>query len=162
MTEDRRQNISIATKTSLQKAMNTAVRILTQRDHSTYELKQKLKQRGIPREVIDPVIFKCTRLNYIDDKRTAQAYISELKTKCFGKRHIRSALKKKGLAGAAIEKILLENCPEAEERANASRLLKKKIKMFNREEDTNRRRDKIYRFLYSRTRYQNSKYQTGH
>jgi SOS response regulatory protein OraA/RecX len=76
MTEDRRQNYATPTKTSRRDAMNAAVRILTHRDHSKYELKQKLQKRGFASEVIDTVILACLRLNYIDDERTARVYIS--------------------------------------------------------------------------------------
>ena len=150
MTANRRQNVSPSAQKSNQKAMNAAVRILTHRDHFKNELKQKLQQRGFASEVIDAVITECERLNYIDDNRTALVYISQLKRKCFGKRHIRLALKKKRLNGAAIEKFLLENYTETEEHENGVRLLEKKIKTFNREENLKKRRDKIYRFLYSR------------
>ena len=150
MTENRRQISATPAKTSHQQAMNAAVRILTYRDHSKYELKQKLQKRGFASEVIDTVIIACERLNYIDDKRTARLYISQLKRKRFGIRHIRMALKKKRLYGAAIEDILLENYAKIEERKNADKLLEKKMKTFNREEDLKKRRDKIYRFLYSR------------
>jgi regulatory protein len=149
MTENRK-NISNSTRTSRTKAMNTAVRILTDRDHFKYELKQKLQQRGFASEVIDTVITECERLNYIDDNRTAEVYISQLKRKCFGKRHIRLALKKKRLSGAVIQKLLLENYTQAEEHKNGVKLMEKKIKTFNREADSKKRRDKIYRFLYSR------------
>ena len=150
MTENRRQNFSPPAQKSNQQALNAAVRILTYRDHSKYELKQKLQKRGFASEVIDTVIIACERLNYIDDKRTARLYISQLKRKRFGIRHIRMALKKKRLYGAAIEDFLLENYAKIEERKNADKLLEKKMKTFNREEDLKKRRDKIYRFLYSR------------
>ncbi len=150
MTEDRRQTFSDPAKTSRTDAMNAAVRILTHRDHSKYELKRKLQQRGFASEVIDTVILACQRLNYIDDERTARVYILQLKRKLFGIRHIRMALKKKRLYSAAIEDILLENYAKIEERKNADKLLEKKMKTFNREEDLKKRRDKIYRFLYSR------------
>jgi len=130
--------------------MNTAVRILTHRDHFKIELKQKLQKRGFASGVIDTVITECERLNYIDDIRTAHVYISQLKRKCFGKHHIRLSLKKKRLSGTVIEKILLENYTETEEYEKAGKLLEKKMKTFNREEDSKRRRNKIYRFLYSR------------
>jgi regulatory protein len=104
MKEDRRQTFSTPAKTSHQQAMNTAVRILTNRDHSKFELKQKLQQRGFGNTVINTTIAECERLHYIDDLRTAHAYILQLKRKCFGKRYIRMALKKKRLSGAAIEK----------------------------------------------------------
>lgn len=130
--------------------MNAAVRILTYRDHSKYELRRKLQQRGFTSKVIDTVIGECERLNYIDDLRTARLYISQLKRKCFGLRHIRMALKKKHLGGVVVESILLEKYTEDEEYENAARLLQKKMKTFNREEDLRKKRDKIYRFLYSR------------
>jgi regulatory protein len=150
MTVYRGQNFSIPDKTSRQRAMNTAVRILTHRDHSKYELKQKLQKRGFAREVIDTVIAECERLDYINDPRTAHLYILQLKRKCFGRRYIRMALKKKRLSGAVAENLLLENYPEAEERENAGRILEKKRETFEREEDKKKSREKIFRFLVSR------------
>lgn len=150
MTADRRQSFSNAGRTSYQKAMNTAVRILTNRDHSFYELKQKLQQRAIENEVIGAVMAECERLNYINDERTARLYISQLNRKCFGKRYIKMALRKKGLRGDAIENILLQKCSEVEERKKAARLLGKKMKASNQEKEAAKKRDNIYRFLYAR------------
>ena len=150
MTEDRRQNYATSTKTSRTDAMNSAVRILANRDHSKYELKQKLRQRGFASKVIGTVMMECERLNYINDHRTAHVYISQLKRKCFGKRYIRMALKKKRLSSTAIENFLLENYPEADEHESAGKLLEKKRETFGREADLKKRRDKMYRFLYSR------------
>jgi regulatory protein len=150
MKEDSRQNFSTPAETFHRQAMNTAVRILTNRDHSKFELKQKLQQRGFESKVIDTVIVECERFNYLNDKRTADVYISQLKRKCFGKRYIKQALKKKRLSGAAIEKILSENYPGVDEYEHAGRLLEKKMKTFARETDPKKRSDKIYRFLYSR------------
>ena len=151
MTEDRRQNlITPPGKKNDQQALNTAVRILTHRDHSTYELKQKLQQRGFASHVINGVIEKCERFGYIDDQRTARVYILQLKRKCFGKRYIRLALNKKRLRGDAIDRILSADYPKVDEYEHASRILEKKKKAFAREPDPKKRSDKIYRFLYSR------------
>jgi SOS response regulatory protein OraA/RecX len=60
------------------------------------------------------------------------------------------ALKKKHLIGPAIENILLENYPDADEFENAGKLLEKKMGTFEREADQRKRRQKIYRFLYAR------------
>ena len=137
-------------KTAQTNAMNTAIRILAHRDHSKYELKQKLQQRGFARPVIDEVMVKCERFGYLDDQRTARIYILQLKRKGFGRRYIRLALKKKRLMGAASEKIIVENYPGEDEYKHAGRLLEKKMKTFARETDPKKRNDKIYRFLYSR------------
>ena len=151
MTEHRRQILATPANISdRQKAMNTAVRILTHRDHSKYELKQKLQQRGFERKVIDTVIAECERLDYINDPRTAHLYILQLKRKCFGRRYIRMALKKKRLGGEVAENLLLENYPEADERENAGKILEKKRQTFERKEDKKKSREKMIRFLTSR------------
>jgi regulatory protein len=150
MTEDSNRNSSNPAGRPDQQAMNTAVRILANRDHSKYELEQKLRQRGFTRKVIDTVMLKCERFNYINDPRTAHVYISQLKRKCFGKRYIWMALKKKHLNGSEIENILQENYPDADEFEKAGKLLEKKMEAFERESDQKKRREKIYRFLYAR------------
>jgi regulatory protein len=148
--EDRKQKISLPAEKSYQQAMNTAVRILTNRDHSKYELIQKLQQRGWAAKIIDAVIAQCADFGYIDDFRTARVYVLQLKRKCFGRRYVRLALKKKRLVGAAIEKILVENYPGEDEYVLAGRLLEKKKKTFAGEADPVKRNDRIYRYLYSR------------
>ena len=150
MTEDRRQNDGTFAKTSRTKAMNTAVRILANRDHSKYELERKLQQRGFAGKFINAVMVECERFGYIDDKRTARIYILQLKRKCFGKRYIQQALKKKRLSGAAIEKILSKNYPGVDEFEHARFNVWSFIETFAREKDLKKRREKIYRFLYSR------------
>ena len=151
MTEDRKKIFATpATLSDRKKAMNSAVRILTKRDHSKYELKQKLQQRGFASKVIDTVIAECERLDYINDLRTAHLYILQLKRKCFGRRYVRMALKKKHLSGAKVENLLLENYPEVDERHAAGKILEKKRKKFEPEADLKKRKEKIYRFLCSR------------
>ena len=130
--------------------MDTAVRILAGRDHSKYELKQKLLQRDFSSKVIGTVIAECERLDYINDPRTAHIYILQLKRKCFGIRYVRMALKKKHLTGAVIENLLLENYSEADERKNAAKMLEKKMRTLEQEAHLKKRKQKIYRFLHSR------------
>ena len=137
-------------KKSFQQAMNAAVRILTHRDHSAFELNRKLQQRGFTAMIIDAVITQCEDFGYIDDHRTARVYVLQLKRKCFGRRYIRLALKKKCLMGSAIEEMLVANYPEEDEYVHADRLLEKKKKTFASEADPKKRSDRIYRFLYSR------------
>ena len=134
-------------KTGSRQAVNTAVRMLTRRDHSRYEVRQKLKQRGFGPEEIRAAVAECERFNYIDDERTAQVYIGQLVRRGFGFRRIAIELKKKGLQGRNIEEILEQQQVEIDEREIARRVLQKKIKSFERQTDPKKRRDKIYRFL---------------
>lgn len=131
-------------------AFNTALRILTPRDHSKYELVQKLKQRGFSNVDIDDAISTCVRFDYINDVRTAQVYIRQLKRKGYGKKRIQLELNKKGLKDDRVHGILDQSVSEADEREAAARILKKNIKRFEREKDRLKRRDKMYRFLNAR------------
>ncbi len=134
-------------ETGSQQAMNTAVRLLTRRDHTRYEVRQKLKQRGFSAGAIRAAVTECERLNYIDDERTARIYIGQLVRRGFGFRRIAAELKKKGLQGKRIEDILKQQQVEIDEREIARRVLQKKIKSLEREADRKKKRDKLYRFL---------------
>ena len=134
-------------ETGNRQAMNTAVRMLSRRDHTRFEVRQKLKQRGFSSGAIRAAVAECERLNYIDDERTARIYIGQLVRRGFGFRRIAIELKKKGLQGRRIEDILEQQKVEIDEREIARRVLQKKIKSFERETDSKKRRDKLYRFL---------------
>ena len=137
-------------RTSHKSALNTALCILTPRDHSRYELVRKLKQRGFSKEDIDRAVSSCEQFDYINDERTARVYIRQLKRKGYGEKRIRLELSKKGLKGARIQHILDESVSANDEREGADRILKKNMKRFERETDALKRRDKIYRFLHAR------------
>ncbi|MBT8371256.1 MAG: recombination regulator RecX [Deltaproteobacteria bacterium] len=130
--------------------MNTAIRILTGRDHSKHELAQKLKKRKYENEIIDQVISACERFDYLNDERTAQLYVGQLKRKGYGKKRIRFDLNRKGLKGKRIQAILSRSVSEKEERECALRVFQKQLKRFESEEDSLKRKNKIYRYLYSR------------
>ena len=132
------------------KALNTALRILTRRDHSKHELSQKLKARGYAEEVIDEVISKCERFDYINDERTAQIFIRRLQRKGYGRKRIQFELNLKGLRGKHIQGVLSESISEADECQGAEKVFQKHARRFDREKDALKRKDKIYRFLYGR------------
>jgi regulatory protein len=135
---------------SRKRALNTALRILTRRDHSRYELVRKLKQRGFSKEDIDDAVSSCEKFDYVNDERTTKVYIRQLKRKGYGKKRVQLELSKKGLKGDRIQGILDQSVSETDEREGAARILKKNNKRFEREKDSLKRRDKIYRFLHAR------------
>ena len=135
---------------STQKALNTALRILTRRDHSRYELVRKLKQRGFSGDAIEKAISSCERFDYINDERTAKVYIRQLKRKGYGKKRIKFELNKKGLKGSLIQGILEDSVSLTDEREGAEQILQKHMHRFEREREESKRRDKIYRFLHAR------------
>ena len=48
-----------------------ALRILTRRDHSCAELRNRLKDRGYESELIEETLSRCLDLGYLDDERFA-------------------------------------------------------------------------------------------
>ena len=132
------------------RVLNTALRILTGRDHSKSELTRKLKQRGFKPEDIEKAVSECMRLDYINDERTARVYIRQLIRKGYGYKRISYELNKKGLMGERIQNIFSESVCGADELEGAERILKKNIRRFERETDLKKRRNKIYRFLSTR------------
>ncbi len=132
------------------KAMNVAVRLLSRRNHTKHEIRQKLRQRGFDAEAIAKVISECERFNYVNDEQTAQYYLRELQTKGYGRSRIRFSMKKKGLNEELISRLIRDHHTDAEEMENARRSLEKKLRTLNREKDAGKRKEKVYRFLYSR------------
>lgn len=137
-------------KYSYQKALNTALRILTRRDHSKHELTQKLKMRGYAGKVIDEVITECERFEYINDERTVRVFIRQLHRKGYGRKKIRFELNLKGFRGKHIQTVLSKSISDADEHQCAERIFQKHVRRFDREKDMLKRKDKIYRFLYGR------------
>ena len=58
-------------KSSDSKAFSAALRLLTRRDRSETELRQKLEQFGFSLAAIDTAVEKCREYNYLDDRRYA-------------------------------------------------------------------------------------------
>ena len=138
------------TDETYRKAFNTALHILTRRDHSKYELSQKLKGRGYTAEIIDDVISQCERLDYINDERTTQVFIRQLYRKGFGLKRIAFELNLKGLRGKQVQDMVSQRISLSDERQGADKIYQKHIRRFEREKDVSKRKDKIYRFLYGR------------
>jgi len=137
-------------KKELDKAKNAAVRILASRSHTAFELEQKLTKRNFSMGVIRKVLSECERLKYIDDEANSRRYFEELKSKRYGPHRIRSSMIKKGFKKELIDNILFKYNIEKEEIEDCRRAIQKKINAFNREKDIKRKKEKIYRYLFSR------------
>lgn len=135
---------------SYRSAMDSAVRLLSRRNHTALELEQKLRRRGFAPKTVASVIQECERLRYIDDKETGRCYFRELKRKGDGAARIRARMNQKGLSGEWVESVISEYTGDGEELENGRKALKKKKPAFDREPDPRKRKEKMYRFLYSR------------
>ena len=79
------------------KAKLAALRFLSIKSRSSWELKKKLTSKGFSAQEVDQAISECRRLGYLDDGEEARRRSASLKTKGYGARFIALKLKMQGL-----------------------------------------------------------------
>lgn len=73
-----------------------ALNLLSFREHSQKELRQKLAQKGAEKEQIDEAVVRLLEYGLLDDERYAQhVYESWLNKKVYGRQHLLAELNKK-------------------------------------------------------------------
>jgi len=88
----------------LKKAKGIALRMLTYRDRSKQEMRDRLEQKGICASVIENVVTLLSDYGYLDDQTFAQRLArSLLETKNWGFSRIGVALRDRGLAPELVE-----------------------------------------------------------
>ncbi len=132
------------------KAWQSAIDLLSRRNHSMAEMRTKLKQRGFNPPEIEAVLEACQKDNYIDDGATAEMWIRNFIRKGLGPYRIRMGLKQKGLDPETFDRYLKKNPDLPDPVETACRALLRKKNTFLREKDPQRRQQKMYRFLYNK------------
>ena len=82
--------------------LHTAVDLLSRREHSIKELKNKLLLRDYPPEDFDEIIDYLLEKNYLSNERFADSVIRQRINKGYGWRFIENELKQKGLDSETI------------------------------------------------------------
>jgi regulatory protein len=88
---------------------NTAIRLLSRRDHSCAELQKKLLAREFSREEIDALIVKLIEKNFLNDLRFTQSYIRMRSNKGYGAIRIAAELRERGVEKEIISSVQSEN-----------------------------------------------------
>ena len=78
-------------------AKATAVRLLSRRDHSVFELERKLRLREFPQDEIDNALEDLVKRDYLSDERFSEAYIHIRQQKGFGPIRISVELNERGV-----------------------------------------------------------------
>jgi len=82
--------------------------ILARRDHSEYEVRQKLSRRGFPPEQVDEAVAKLKEYRMLSDENFAAAFVaSQLAQRPVGPFFLIHQLRKKGVAAEVIEPAVL-------------------------------------------------------
>lgn len=84
-------------------ARNTAMDLLSRREHSRFELERKLKSRGFDGEEIVAALDALQLENLLNDQRFAESYLHQRMLKGFGPVKIRHEMLERGIAGDIVE-----------------------------------------------------------
>ncbi len=77
--------------------LERALHMLSLRDHSCQELKQKLVSRGCPLEVAQFIVKRCLEWKYLDDERYAERFVRIKALGGWGSRRIYGELLRRGV-----------------------------------------------------------------
>ena len=85
----------------------SALRLLTLRDHSRAELRRKLQARNeLEESQLEAVLDRLERLDYLNDPRYTRHYTESRCRRGFGPLRIRQELQQRGIAPALVEQVL--------------------------------------------------------
>ena len=87
---------------------NKALDLLSRREHSSKEIREKLLLRFDDNIIINSVITKLEENNLINNTRFAEAYVSSRKRKGFGPKKITFELLSKGVSESVANRIIDE------------------------------------------------------
>jgi regulatory protein len=90
-------------------AWDTALGLLSRREHSRRDLKRKLTQRGIESADADDALERLERSAYQSDQRFAEAVVRQRAAAGYGPRHILAELAGHGIAATAVRPLLDEH-----------------------------------------------------
>lgn len=103
-----------------------SIRVLATRDHSIFELKTKLKQKGVFSNIIESCIARLLDENALNEKRFAESYVRSKKT--YSKNMMKRKLYEKGIDKNIVEEAL-ENYNEEAAAEKLSKKYKDKEKL---------------------------------
>lgn len=113
----------------VEKALQTAYRLLAARARSEREVRAKLGGKGINGRIIDQVIDRLHELNYLNDASFARQWAGRLaEDRLAGNRRIEMSLREKGIEPALIDGIIAEVRQTLPEREAIRRAIRKKLK----------------------------------
>ena len=87
-------------------AKSVAVRLLSRREHSVLEIRDKLKKRDFDEAEIEQTILELQQGDWLSDKRFAEAYIRMRQQKGFGPMRIAIELNERGVKQSIVDDYL--------------------------------------------------------
>lgn len=129
------------------RAMNSSLYYLGQMPKTEQQLRDNLKKKLIPEDIIDETMQKLIEIGMVNDKDFAENFIySKRKYEKLGSSAIRMKLMQKGISNDIIDECLSE-VTEDDLRETAMILAEKKMRSLMREPDLQKRIQKMVSFL---------------
>ena len=98
------------TPLSLTSLRSRALAMLARREHSQFELRQKLAELGAESSVIDTILYEFSTENWQNDRRFTEVFIRYSARKGQGALNIRQELKQRGITDKEmVEELLAEH-----------------------------------------------------
>ncbi len=143
---------SIVAENNNQACFNDLLKILNRRPHTTFEIKTKLLKKGFNSSQVNAAIEKASELKLLNDKNTAEIYISELSNRGYGKRKIEQAMKQKGISSDTILELTSELCQCEKEEEKASDIFYKKLNFLKRNKSLTEQKikERLFRFMQAK------------
>lgn len=124
------------------------LRILARRDHSRKELFDKARKKDPPKEIINSVLDELEEKGYLDDRSFARKFAADKsRLNNWGPAKIKAHLYKKGISDSAAEEGIDKAFEELDVKKTLFKLVEKKRRRFVREENSLKRKKKIFDYL---------------
>ena len=129
---------------------NELLKILNRRPHTTFELKTKLLKKGFKSFQISSAIEKASDLKLLNDKSTAEIYVSELSNRGYGKHKIIQAMKHKGINTDTIRELTSNMCQNEKEEEKANDIFYRKLSFLKKNKSLTEQKIKERLFCFLR------------
>lgn len=110
------------------KAYKYVLRLLSKKDYSEFEIRNKMKTKDFSEEIIDDLLTKFKDNKYLDDERYCQSLVEyKINLKYLGRIRVKKDLQQKGINSEIIDKVLNDCYKPSKEEELLDSLLEKKI-----------------------------------
>lgn len=132
-------------------AMKFAMRLLTIRKRSAFEITRRLQQKNFRGDTISQVVKELFEYGYLNDEEFAEAYLNDrINFNPRGSFLIKKELKEKGVEEKIINEKINKLLPEEKEIKMAKKAAEKKIEYLEKDLEKNKIYQKIGAYLQSR------------
>ncbi len=135
---------------NLTTAKNCCYRLLEFRPRSEREIRERLRKKDFPEDIISESIEQLKKLNYINDQEFAFSWIKDRIVRPFGLKRIAFQLKQKGIAQEIIEQAINKIKEDYCETEVIEKIAQDKFKKLATKTDPLKTKQRVYSFLLRR------------